>query len=110
MRYAIPIELEIDNDYIALYISYDITEEVEACTKVGVRRAIEEDWYPDLTEEEIEEGIYDACREDSINDTIDVFSSILRKIWEIFDKHGIKYDWEDSWEGDTKYLRVQIKL
>jgi len=109
-RYAMPVEVELGEDYVAIYVSYDITHELEACEKVCMEQAKKEKLGEEYTEEDIADGCFIACHEDVITDTNGVFSNVWIKLWQILEKHKFRYDWEMSWDYNTKYLRVVIKL
>jgi len=109
-RYNMPVEFELGADYVEIYTEYDIAQELEACEKACIEQAKKDMLSEEFTEDDIAQGCYDSCIEDIAMDTNACFSEIRRKLWEVLDKYGFKYDWEDSWEGDTKYLRFLIKF
>ena len=109
-RYAMPVEVELDEDYVAIYVSYDITHELEACEKACIEDAKKEELGEEYTEEDIAGGCFVACHEDVITDTNEVFSNVWIKLWQILEKRKFRYDWEMSWEHYVKYLRVLIKF
>jgi len=109
-RYIMPVEIVLGADYMIIYIEYDITQELESCEEACIEQAKKDMLSEELTEDDIGQGCHDSCMEDIVIDTNTVFSEIRRKLWEVLDKYGFKYDWEDSWEGDIKYLRFLIKF
>jgi len=104
-RYAMPITVTFDCGYIGLIVEYDITEEVDACIDACVKQA-EKDG---LDVGDIGPSCADTCLGEVAGDTNTVFNEVWRKLWPILDKHGLKYDWEMSWDYNVKYLRVHIK-
>jgi len=108
-RYAMPVSVEIGEDYVALYISYDITEEEEVCERACIEEAKKNVDSEEYSEEDIVGGCYVACHEDVVTDTNEVFSNVWINLWHILDKYQLKYDWEMSWDYNTKYLSVVIK-
>jgi len=109
-RYVMPVEVELGMDYIKMYMECDVSEELDKCIDLCVENVNKDTLAEELTKEEINAGCYETCNEDISMDTNGVFSEIRRKLWEILDKYGFKYDWEDSWEGDIKYLRFKIEF
>ena len=109
-RYVMPVTIALEGDYVTLYVHYDITEELEACEKACIdfaKKNITEEGYSD---EKIAEVCYDSCIDDIARDINESFSEIRRHLFKCLDRHGLTYDWEDSWDYNTKYLAVDIKL
>jgi hypothetical protein len=109
-RFNMPVDIEIRTDYVRLGIYWDTENETETCFHTCVNEARKEGVVEEIGEEKVEERCYDACCEDITVDTNNTFSEVRIKLHEVLDKYGFKYDWEEFWEGDTKYLNFLIKF
>jgi len=109
-RYNMPVEISIDSDYVSWKISWNIEKEREMCVKACVEKWGGELKAEGYSDEEIKSRCYDTCDEEVSEDTNYNFGEIRLKLREVLDKHGFKYDWEEAWEGDTKYLVFKIKF
>jgi len=110
MKYAMPVTIALEGSYVILYVHYDITEELKTCEKACVefgKRELAGEGYSD---EDIAEGCYESCMEDIARDVNESFGEIRWYLFKCLDRHGLTYDWEDSWDYNTKYLAVDIKL
>jgi len=108
-RYVMPVTIVKEGDYITLYVYYDITEELEVCEKACVEHARKELMEDEYSEEDIAGSCYDSCMDDIVRDINEDFGEIRRYLFKCLDRHGLKYDWEDSWDYNTRYLAVDIK-
>ena len=109
-RYVMPVTIAKEGDYITLYVYYDITEELEVCEKACVERAKKELAEDEYSDDDIAGGCHESCMEDIVRDINEDFGEIRRYLFRYLDRHGLKYDWEDGWDYNTKYLAVDIKL
>jgi hypothetical protein len=105
VKYAMPVIVTFNCDQVGLIIEYNIEQEVNECIDTCIKLGQENG----LDRADIGSSCAEECYDSIVSDTNDVFSDVWSKLWPILDRHGIKYDWEQAWDVDTKYLRVIIK-
>ena len=109
-RYVMPVTAVLDGDYITVYVYYDITEELEVCEKSCVENTKKELEQEEYSDDDIAGGCHESCMEDIVRDINEDFGEIRRYLFKCLDRRGLDYDWEDSWDYNTRYLAVDIKL
>jgi hypothetical protein len=105
IKYAMPITVTFNCDQIGMIIEYNIEQEVNECIDTCIKLGQDNG----LDRGDIGDSCSEECYDSIVSDTNDAFSDVWSKLWPILDKYGLKYDWENSWDVDTKYLRVVIK-
>ena len=109
-HYVMPVRIIQDSGYITLYIYYDISKELELCTDACIKEAKKRADPEEYTEEDIAGACYVACTEDIVTDINADFGRIRSHLFEYLDKYRLSYDWEDSWDYNTRYLAVSIRF
>jgi len=109
IRYAMPVEIDIEPGVIKITIFYDTEEELKKCEEACVKEAEKELKSEDVEWEEVWHGCHEGCVEDiAYNVYIDInrAASMLDKVLK---KYGIKARSEGGWEGLEYWIRYSIE-
>jgi len=107
--YTMPVNIELNENRLELYIQHDITEELEYCTFECVQQT-KKLISKKVDEEKISESCRDGCFVDVTANANAMFDDIRKKLFEYLDKYGIKRVWwQEGWEDVYRYFEVHIQ-
>jgi len=118
MRYAMPVEVDIEPGAVKITIFYDAEEELrrceEACVKEAEKELKAEDKAEDIEWEEAEKEVWRGCHETCVEDIVlSVYININRAI-DMLDRmltrYGIKGKMERGWENYKYWARCEVEL
>jgi DNA-binding transcriptional ArsR family regulator len=118
VRYAVPVEVDIEPGAVRIVVSHDIEPELRECEDICVKEYGEEVKRElkaeGVSEEEAEEkvwqGCHEACVEDIVRDLYLSFGEITRKLDKILEKYGVKAESEGGWDRYEYWVRYEIRL
>jgi len=118
LRYAMPVEIDVEPNVIRIIISYNAEQEIEECTRACVERhgeELKEELKAEgATEEEIEEkirhGCFDDCKDDIVSDVNTSFNEVFYELDKVLRRYGIRYEDMWGWDGYEKWVSIKIEL
>jgi len=106
-RYSMPIDAELDVERVSIHIYHDTTEDLENCV-VDCIEQTKRHVSKEVDEFKIRDSCYSGCIYEVSGIINARFDDVREKLLKHLNKYGIKYEWREGWEGEYKYLEINI--